>query len=70
MEADSHGKDKRFDLAEVEGAFTFEEGFSRPNWHLISKEIEKAESLDERAAWDEAVRQWMVQLQADLGGPR
>jgi hypothetical protein len=56
------------DFSKVEGAFNFEEGFSRPDWRLISKEIKKAELLDENAAWREAVRQWMVQLQSDLGG--
>jgi hypothetical protein len=68
METDSEGKPEFIDLAKVDGAFSFDEGFSRPNWRLISEEIKKTELLDANAAWDEAVRQWMFQLQSDLGG--
>jgi len=68
MEPDSQWKPELIDLAEIDGAFSFEEGFARPNWRLVSNEIKKAGVLDENAAWNEAVRQWMFQLQSDLGG--
>jgi hypothetical protein len=58
------------DLNAVEGAFDFEAGFSRPNWPVISQTIEQtvADPDDRPAAWSEAARQWVTQVQSDLGG--
>lgn len=63
-------KPELIDLHQIEGAFSFEEGFYRPDWRLISKTIREntAESFDVKAAWNEAARQWVRQLQFDLGG--
>lgn len=70
MQADSTWQPKLIDLSQVEGAFSFEEGFSRPDWRLISKTIKQRveESFDLDAAWNEAARQWVMQLRSDLGG--
>src|SRR5215469_7135553 len=64
------GKPESIDLQQIEGAFSFEEGFSRPDWRLISKVIREntTESLDVNEVWAEAARQWINQLQRDLGG--
>jgi len=64
------GRSESIDLQQIEGAFSFEEGFSRPDWRLISKVIREntTESLDTNQAWAEAARQWVEQLQEDLGG--
>jgi hypothetical protein len=58
------------DLDEVEGAFSFEEGFSRPNWRIISQAIGQrvTGAQDLNVAWTEAARQWLIRLQSDLGG--
>ena len=40
------------DLSELEGALSFEEGFTRPNWQLIAKHVEQtveSKALDQ--AW-------------------
>jgi hypothetical protein len=70
MDADSTWQPKFIDLSQVENAFSFEEGFSRPDWGVISKAIDKqvTESFDVGAAWNEAARQWVMQLRSDLGG--
>jgi hypothetical protein len=70
MEAASQSTPQLINLEEVEGAFNFEEGFSRPAWRVISKAIQRktVETIDLNAAWDEAVRQWLIHLQQDLGG--
>jgi hypothetical protein len=70
MEIDSQWKPELIDLSEVEGAFGFEEGFSRPDWRIIRKAIQQkeAELAGANDAWDEVVRQWMLQLRSDLGG--
>src|SRR5258708_30550212 len=57
------------DLSAIENAFSFEEGFSRPNWELIRAVIQKtvsAEELDQ--AWNEVALQWVLRLRQDLGG--
>src|ERR1051325_10419940 len=57
------------DLSKIEGAFTFAEGFSRPDWALIGRAIVKSTFPEERnAACAEAATQWALQLQRDLGG--
>jgi hypothetical protein len=70
MEIEPQWKPELIDLNQLEGAFSFEEGFSRPDWREIARGInqKKTEILDVNAAWDEAVRQWMLHLQSDLGG--
>src|SRR5688572_2518520 len=70
MEVDSKWRPELIDLSQVEGAFTFEEGFSRPDWRVISEAIQRTVtgSLDLDTAWNEAARQWIMQLQSDLGG--
>jgi hypothetical protein len=68
METDSQWQPRLIDLNQLEGAFSFEEGFSRPDWRVISKGIKETDSLDVNAAWDEAVHQWMIRLRSDLGG--
>lgn len=70
METNSESNPRLIDLEQIDGAFSFEEGFSRPDWRLISKVIREntTESLDANRAWAEAARQWVNQLQEDLGG--
>ena len=70
METASQWTPELINLEEVDGAFSFEEGLSRPDWRVISNAIRRraAEGIDLSAAWDEAVRQWLIQLQRDLGG--
>jgi len=55
---------------EIEGAFSFEEGFSRPDWKVISKVIDEgaADAHDLEAVWTEAARQWLMRLRSNLGG--
>ena len=56
-------------LGQIEGAFSFEEGFSRPDWNLIARVIEgKVLDTEIDAAWTEAAWQWVYQLKGDLGG--
>jgi hypothetical protein len=64
------GRPELIDLQKIDGAFSFEEGFSRPDWRLISKVIREntTESPDANQAWSEAARQWVEQLKEDLGG--
>jgi hypothetical protein len=61
---------KLIDLSQVEGAFSFEEGYSRPDWKVISQAIQQKVigSQELNAAWTEAARQWVMQLRSDLGG--
>ena len=56
-------------LANVEGAFDFEDGFSRPQWETIRAAIESTiEPENRELAWDEATVQWLCQTAVDLGG--
>lgn len=70
MESNSQGESPLIDFRQLEGAFNFEEGFSRPDWRVISRGIKQKENelFDINAAWDEAVRQWMTELRTELGG--
>ena len=58
------------DLSPVAGAFSFEEGYSRPDWKIISQAIQQTVtgSHELNVAWNDAARQWVMKLQADLGG--
>ena len=56
-------------LADVEGAFDFEDGFSRPQWETIRAGIEANTDPESRElAWEEAAVQWLYQTASDLGG--
>ena len=68
--SDSKWQPELIDLSQVNGAFSFEEGYSRPDWQVISQAIREriAGSHDLNTAWTEAARQWVMQLQSDLGG--
>ena len=69
MDAEPVWKPEFIDLNELEGAFDFEEGFSRPNWPLISKTVRERTARDDwDRAFTEAARQWVMQIQSDLGG--
>jgi hypothetical protein len=70
MEPESKWQPELIDLSQVEGAFSFEEGYHRPDWRVISDAIQHkvAGSPDLDAAWNEAARQWVMRLQSDLGG--
>jgi hypothetical protein len=57
------------DLSQIEAAFAWVEGYSRPNWKLIREMIEQRVATENIAdAWAEAVVQWADQLRTDLGG--
>src|SRR3989442_186988 len=70
MKPDLEWRPEGIDLSRLEGAFSFEEGYFRPDWRIISKAIEQTVtgSLDLDTAWNEAGRQWVMRLQSDLGG--
>jgi hypothetical protein len=70
MEPDSKWQPELIDLGQVENAFSFEEGFSRPDWKVIAKAIRQrvTESSNLDTALTEAARQWVQRLQSDLGG--
>jgi len=56
-------------LGQIEGAFDYEEGFSRPNWRVIANVIEQTISSEDLPdAWAEAALEWAQQVQRDLGG--
>src|SRR5882672_4676168 len=57
------------DLAQIDAAFDYEEGFSRPNWKLIAKAIEQTISPEDVPdACAEAALEWTEQVRRDLGG--
>jgi hypothetical protein len=56
-------------LDELPGAFSFEEGFSRPDWNVIEKAIEDQWDPDNRRLpWEHATLQWVKKLATELGG--
>src|SRR5690242_8134614 len=56
------------DLSLVPDAFSFEEGFSRPNWLLIRQLLKQQIAPEDlSSAWTEVARQWMCRLAQDLG---
>ena len=69
-EPDSKWQPELINLSQVDGAFSFEEGFSRPDWKVISQAIQQriAGPHDLNTAWTEVARQWVMKLQSDLGG--
>ena len=57
------------DLGQVEDAFIFREGFSRPNWKAIKQALQQNASPEfAHEAWTEAAIQWVQQLRSELGG--
>jgi hypothetical protein len=60
---------KVLDLDQVPGAFSFKEGFSRPNWQAIRQAIGELVSPESTLdAWADASMQWVLQVREDLGG--
>ena len=60
---------KVLDLAQIEGAFSCQEGFSRPNWKAIRQTIKETVSPESLGtAWTDVAMQWVRQLRQDLGG--
>jgi hypothetical protein len=56
-------------LDDLPGAFSFEEGFSRPDWNIIKKAIEDGWAHENRRLpWDLAILQWTKKLATELGG--
>lgn len=54
-EIDSDWHPTLLDLSQIEGAFSFEEGFSRSDWNVIRRAIDKVAPLgDPGTAWVEA----------------
>ena len=67
-EADPVWCPQLLDLGQIEGAFDYKEGFSRPNWKIIAEAIQRTVSSEDLAeAWTEAAVQWVQQLRSDLG---
>src|SRR5215472_895024 len=57
------------DLENLPNAFTFEEGFSRPDWKVIAAALkEKVEKSELGRAYDEVALQWLTKLASELGG--
>jgi len=56
-------------LDDLPGAFSFAEGFSRPDWKVIGKAIEdRWDDGNRRLPWDHAILQWTKKLATELGG--
>jgi hypothetical protein len=56
-------------LDDLPGAFSFEEGFSRPDWKVIRKAIEDRWNRDDqRLPWEHVALQWTKKLATELGG--
>jgi hypothetical protein len=65
---DSACQPKLLDFSQISGAFSFQEGFSRPDWKVIRAAIDQTVSPEDLGdAWTEAAVQWVLQLRADLG---
>jgi hypothetical protein len=57
------------DLSGFDLGFSFEEGFSRPDWPGISKRIRSSFPEEQwKQLWREVPRKWLAQLREDLGG--
>jgi hypothetical protein len=62
-------KPQWLDLENLPNAFTFQEGFSRPDWKLIADAVkEKVEKSELGRAFDEVALQWLTKLAGELGG--
>src|SRR3954464_8250283 len=60
---------KLIDLKTIPAAFEWCEGFSRPNWKVISETIEQnVSAIDCSEAWTEVAIQWAYHIREDLGG--
>src|SRR5437870_5061758 len=58
----------RLYLERIAGAFTTDEGFSRPSWPVILKAMRPYRTPGERlAAWTAVVSQWASRWEAELG---
>ena len=72
LEAETDGVLPTFDginLDQIPGAFSFEAGFSRPNWDLLWERVERTVApIDHADAWQQVLWQWAHQLSRDLGG--
>src|SRR3954464_13562487 len=70
MRPDIEWQPNLIDLREVEDAFRFEEGYSRPDWKVLYREVRKRTtgSHELNDVWNEVVRQWLIRLREDLGG--
>ena len=56
------------DLNRLADAFSWSEGFHRPDWESIYRELEKIPREEWNEAWREIIEQWLAKLAADLGG--
>src|SRR5438128_769346 len=57
------------DLEQIQGAFEFREGFSRPDWKVIAETIKQTVPPENHPeAWTDAALQWVEQLRSNLGG--
>jgi hypothetical protein len=57
------------DIAGIDMGYSDVEGFSRPNWPQIRKQIEEQfREADRLQVWVQVARQWITQLCEDLGG--
>ncbi len=62
-------EDPILNLEELAGAFSFEEGFSRPDWKIIGKAIEaRWDKNSRRLPLEHAILQWTKKLATELGG--
>jgi hypothetical protein len=54
---------------ELEGAFSFADGFHRADWDVVRRWLEdRISPIDNGAAWNEAALLWIRKLRDDLGG--
>lgn len=62
------GSSNTIDLSRFPDAFSYEDGFSRPNWPIIRRLLgEQVATEDLSSAWMDVVTQWMRRLVHDLG---
>src|SRR5215831_8544774 len=62
------GASELIDLSRFPDAFSYEAGFSRPNWPVIRRLLQEQVSADQlRSAWVEVGTQWMGRLVQNLG---
>ena len=57
------------DVSKIDMGFSFQEGFSWPDWKCIRESIQKSFPKEQWAqAWREAGIQWLTELKENLGG--